>query len=457
MIAKGMLVAVAVLAASGCVFEGQELGTGQDEQELIGPGGHIAAPDEEPAVVALVTGGGSVLCTGTLVSPSVIITAAHCVDMFGSDPNVSAFFGWNVEADGKRVAIKAKQQHTGWTGNLGGVAHDIAMLLLSFPQDPELPMPLFRGNTNDYLNADLKRVGFGIYDRDTGALDGKKRVGTTVLHTVNSGADTFLGGDQDLSTCNGDSGGPSFVQVDGTWTQIGVHSFGYDSPERCAAPNNGDTRVDLYVNDFVLPWIQENDPVCKQDFVCARIGCEADPDCTPCGPDGTCETNCELPDIDCHPAQVGDICQTDGQCQNADGKCVWWEGDPESKFCSRECDPAADDCPAGMTCRNFATFGNVCYYDEAPSGILGDSCSEATDCGSYICEQGTCVNPCDLSAGIVCPTNYECSSIDNGANYYCHSTGGGGGGGGCSTSGGSGGAWLLLVGLGLLVARRRRS
>ncbi len=450
------LVATCLVAAVGCVDD--RAGTTDDVAHHAAPliGGQLDLEDE--AVVALLFSNGSVFCTGTLVSPSVIITAAHCLDMFGTDPNVTAFFGADANAEGRKVAVGAKKVHPLWNGSVNnpdGVNHDVGMLLLNFPQDPTLPIPLTPEPVTQHIGEPLRRVGFGIFDRDTGELDGNKRVGTTVLHTVPTGPDTFLGGDDMLSTCNGDSGGPSFQTYNGVEYQVGVHSFGFDSPVRCSPPNNGDTRVDLYRDDFIVPWIQANDPACGKDGLCAKIGCIDDPDCVPCGPDGTCTASCPLPDPDCATQGIGDICQADTQCDT--GLCVFWEGDPVSKFCSRECTPSANDCPAGMTCRNFATFGNVCYYDEAPDGVLGDKCDQATDCGSYLCEDSQCVITCDLSRAMGCPPEFECSSSNN-ADYYCRSLATDGGSGGiCSTGGkGTGGTTLLILAAFALVMRRRR-
>src|SRR5690606_8614902 len=154
-----------------------------------------------------------------------------------------------------------------------------------------------------------------------------------------------------------------------------------------------------------------------------------DPDCEPCGADGTCVAGCPLPDPDCATAGVGEICQADTQCLSS--RCVTWRGDGRTKFCTTTCS-GSGDCPAGMRCQGLGALGSVCYYDGAPPGALGDACSEPTECGSYICEQGTCVYSCDIGAGMLCPSGYECSSLD-GERFYCLALEVDGGG--CSSSG----------------------
>jgi len=427
-----LLAALAAVACGplGCAEEPDRPETAERGQALIG--GEIDYGDE--AVVFINTAGR--LCTGTLVSPSVIATAAHCVDDVSADPNSTIFFGTDGYGEGLRVGVLRSRVHPEWNGSVG--AHDVGVLLMLASHDPELAIPLNTSPVSFHVGEPIRRVGFGIHDRDTGELDGLKRQGTTVLHTVPAGTDYFFAGDSELSTCSGDSGGPAFLTIDGTEYLAGIHSFGY---EGCVPPDNGSTRVDIYGDSFILPWIQENDPACGEDGLCSRIGCTGDPDCEPCGAEGSCTDDCPLPDPDCATSEIGEICRADTQCVS--GMCVYWRGDPNSKYCTRECDRGNDDCPAGMSCQSVSPFGDICYFDDDPAGVLGDDCELPTDCGSYICEEGTCVTECDVGASVFCPTDFECTSLDGG-NFYCHALDTGGSGG-CSIRGTGDGRTTLLV------------
>lgn len=402
--------------------------------------------DPDPEAVALTSSTQFSFCTGTLVSPQVVMTAGHCVDMLSGDPSVIIFFGTDLGGPGARIGVSKAQSHPDWTGSLAN-GHDVGLVRLNVraPQDIT-PVPL---STTPLTAADIgkpiHRAGFGIFDTSIGA-DGRKRVGDTSVTSVPSGNDYFLAGDEQLMTCNGDSGGPAFVDVDGVKMVAGVHSFGFG----CDSPDNGDTRVDLYAESFVLPWIQDEDPSCGEDGFCAKVGCIDDPDCTPCGPDGTCTTDCALPDVDCQTQDVGEICRANSQCLSE--LCVFWTGDADYNFCSQECE-GDGDCPDGMSCQLIQPFGKVCYYDEDPPGVLGDSCAENTDCGSYICEEGACVSRCNLAENQGCPESFECTSIDGDQNFYCHALESGSGG--CSV-GGEGGVPLWLITLMLLGFRARR-
>ncbi|MCP4445410.1 MAG: trypsin-like serine protease [Myxococcales bacterium] len=184
-----------------------------------------------------------------------------------------------------------------------------------------------------------------------------------------------------LITCSGDSGGPAFIEQEGVVYVEGVHSFGL---EGCTSPRNGDTRVELFAEDFVLPWIQTNDPLCGTDLIGARIGCSDDPDCEPWGPDGTCTEGGALPDVDCQDRNLRDLCRADQQCTT--NNCVVWRAEPRMSFCTEDCSTGIDSCPAGMSSQDVQPFGRICYYDDEPSGALGSACDVNYECGSSLCE-----------------------------------------------------------------------
>ncbi len=403
---------------------------------------------EDPAVVALVFSNNSVFCTGTLISPHVILTAAHCIDDASGDPNIAAFFTNDTKADGgRKVGVTLTQQHPMWTGDLSG-GHDVGLLLLAAAQDPELAIPVNREDLTTYVGADYRVVGFGIWDMGGGELDGKKRTG--VMSIARLTGDYLEAEDPETIICQGDSGGPGFItNGDGVEVLAGTHSY---SISGCSNPS-GDARPDLWWDSFIGPWIEDHDTACGLDGLCARVGCEDDPDCQPCGADGTCTTDCALPDVDCATQGIGEICQADTQCES--GLCVFWQDDPHSKFCSESCGDDAD-CPDGMLCQNISPFGRVCYYLDEPPGALGQTCEAATDCSEYVCAEDRCTYTCDLGEGQLCPEGFECDSHDDGANYYCWALPTDGG---CSTGRGGGGGGLIvaLALLAIVPASRRKS
>jgi hypothetical protein len=365
-------------------------------------------------------------------------------DLIG-DPNLTVFFGTDFNGAGMKFDVKGSTTHPMWNGTLGN--YDVGMLLMSFPNKDIEPTPLATFDLSQHVGSTVERVGFGINDATTRNLDGKKRTGMTTINSIPSGEDTYIAGDENLITCQGDSGGPAYMDMDGTTYLVGVHSYGLTG---CMTAVNGDTRVDLHAESFIQPWIQDNDPSCGADLFCAPVGCIDDPDCQPCGPDGTCTTGCAQPDVDCKDRNIGDLCRDDIQCTT--DTCVVWREENKTSFCTEDCDPANDTCPTGMSCQNINPLGNICYYDEAPAGVLGSSCEVPYDCASSLCENGTCVYACDLSKGLRCPDQFECS--DEGAGFVCHKLPQSSGG--CSVTRQSSRASYLFLGLLFLALRRRR-
>ena len=400
---------LAVLVLAGC-----EAPRGSATRPLVG-----GTPEEGyPGAVALladIDGAGSgaeVYCSGTLVSPRVIATAAHCIDEAGPDPDITAFFGPDAYGEGTRIGVTMSEAHPGWTGDITG-DHDLGLLLLGFPADPDWAVPLHHDPiTDEDLGHQVRRIGFGRHDPELPDPDGVKRSGVTTIGFVST-MDWFTSSDEELFTCNGDSGGPVLIDRGAGELLAGVHSFGAD----CQAGSNGATRIDVYADDFVLPWIAENDASCGADNLCARTGCADDPDCLPCGPEGTCIADCPLPDLDCRTQEIGEICQADSQCTTE--LCVFWQEDATVHFCSRACG-GDQDCPDGMSCQSVSPFGPVCYYDDEPPGLLGSDCEDPTECGSYICDDGTCVVACDLAVGLGCPDAFECARREGSDTYYCY-------------------------------------
>lgn len=278
-----------------------------------------------PAVVAL-TYGGQAFCSGTLVDPTVVVTAAHCLhpDMTGGIPigDMQVFFGTSVlDGGGTFVDVVDGLWNESWYLDDPQADDDVGVLRLAQPAPVQ---PIAMGALPP-VGTELVLVGFGITAAG-GDGGGTKRVATASIEQV--GGKIFAMTVSPQGTCNGDSGGTALAVVDGIEVFVGIHT-------RSDCVNIMlDERVDAHLDDFILPFI--GNPTCASDLQCATGCAEPDPDC-PCATDGFCTAACANPvdDVDCDPrCGAGDVC--------VEGCPV---PDPDCPVCA-----AGDDlCPAGCS------------------------------------------------------------------------------------------------------------
>ena len=179
-------------------------------------GGGPVVPGEFPACVAVGTNSGF-CCTGTLIGPNVVVTAAHCV---AGGCSSRVYFGdnSNVPSTGVVVAVSRAIAHPGY--NPGTSADDIAILILA-SDAPAGTKPAPIALSADVDSARFYRaVGFGV--THTGGFGQKWKVDVAVAtpacarpsdsatYGCHSGKELVAGGNG-FDTCNGDSGGPYFL------------------------------------------------------------------------------------------------------------------------------------------------------------------------------------------------------------------------------------------------------
>jgi V8-like Glu-specific endopeptidase len=235
------------------------------------------------------------LCTGSVIAPSVILTAAHCVSPLetGAGAQFTVITSADVDqSDGQQLAVSAVHANPLWNpDNLEG-GHDQGIVILSEPTSLR-PLPINRQSlARSLLGRPARIVGYGLDDgsRQTGA--GVKRQAITTLGAILT--NLILVGDSRRGTCNGDSGGPAFMNIAGVETIVGTTSYG-----NAECTDGGfDARVDTDLA-FIDEYLQTE--------------CHPSCDGRSCGSDGCGDS--------CGSCATGDICSADGQCLPPTGGC----------------------------------------------------------------------------------------------------------------------------------------
>lgn len=255
---RAIVRALPLLLIAGC---SQPIPVGSEGEPIIG--GTNDTGDPGVVMVRATQSNGYALCSAEVVSPHVIMTAAHCVSPaeLGGSATFDVFIGSDMNGSQGNdpsmwLATQATHYNSKFNGNNLNNGQDVAVVILSQPTSIT-PLVMNRtALTNSDVGQTIRIVGFGVNSgNDTqGNSAGTKRQTTTPLTSYSTNFVQF--GTATHDTCEGDSGGPAFMTLNGTEVIVGITSFGYQG---CGGGAT-DTRVDTISVPFVDPYIAQFDP-----------------------------------------------------------------------------------------------------------------------------------------------------------------------------------------------------
>jgi len=354
-------------------------------------------PDSgHPAVGAVVMN--FFLCSGTLVSPKIVLTAAHCV--LPNDPIKKISLGPSTNQATEILSVSKVIPHPqygqqvvdGWTLNI----HDIAVVVLSSAAKTT-PMKYRTTSINGMEGAPVTFVGFGVtVPGNSGTTGTKMKVASSIGKVNAHGFFNYTTPGNPKNTCTGDSGGPAILNQGGVDEVISVVSGG---DEGCVK-DGFNTRVDVHAS-WIQGLIQQYDGG-GADPVCGNGICETGENAGNCAFDCSGGGACgEVSFEGCCTGEVLKWCENDQvnemDCAAA-GKpsCGWNAG---ANFYDCGTDGAAD--PSGTHPKECGGGGpgpvcgnGTCESGESESSCPADCGGGAGDCGDGVCGSGENFNSC---------------------------------------------------------------
>jgi V8-like Glu-specific endopeptidase len=224
-----LALALAVLGPVATAEAADNLTTTVPETQIYG--GSETEQCAWPSVVYLSSQGAA--CTGALVHPQIVLTAAHCVP---NDITATVRFGERANTAVQLADTEFCRANPGFFDTGGGDDYGFCKLATPVTNIPVTPIAF--GCEEGILGpgTQITHVGYGVdQNGDSGR---KKSVSLSVQNVTQQGE--IITGSGGNGICSGDSGGPVMTKLranlggDDTWRVVGIHSWAQMSdPGEC--------------------------------------------------------------------------------------------------------------------------------------------------------------------------------------------------------------------------------
>ena len=242
--------------------------------KVLGGDDNFALGNPSPySTVAVTDVGVDSVCSGTLISDDLVVTASHCFENITNVAQIRIFYGDNI------FKAKPAEFHTAKdyrVFNPSGFSqalfpnYDVAWIRLADPIPAgHHPAEILRDATAVNSGDDLVLAGYGVTKDDCEWFPGiapdclgSRYEAAVQLYQYYNTADyhdlIVIHGKPEHGECHGDSGGPTFVDVGGKWYLTGVTNgldavLTPDAADGCESGEGVNTFVGAYAS-----WIEQS-------------------------------------------------------------------------------------------------------------------------------------------------------------------------------------------------------
>lgn len=334
------------------------------------------------------------LCSGTVIGPTLVVTAKHCTFIEKSGANNDT----PMKGNRFRVGFGPQQGQLTWRGTTkmewigmpGNVevqpavdgGEDVALLWLSSAVPSGTKIHAVKLDYVPKSGDQLTIVGYGRSSLSNNK-SGVKLMTVDAFNGVNGATGIIQA--KGKGACSGDSGGSFYF---GSTREL----VGVTSTAGASAPNKacdiGITNASSVRNPDVNAFLAN---ALGQVGVCAPT-----PEICGDGKDQDCDN---VADNQCQ--KDGQPCATDVDCEN--GSCQEVAG---QKICTKPCDDKAP-CPANSRCVTSCTQG-FCLPGTQGTKKLSEACADSSECASNHCAASGCSLVCNPLLG-QCPDDMACA------------------------------------------------